>query len=37
MKTKTVLTYGLSLLFLLGLITVFYQSFQGVETPVTPS
>lgn len=37
MKTKTVLTYGLSLLFLFGLITVFYQTFQGIVTPITPS
>jgi len=37
MKIKTVLTYGLSLLFLLGLIIVFYQIFQGVSTPITPS
>jgi hypothetical protein len=37
MKTKTVLTYGLSLLFLLGLIAVFYQTFQGVSSPITPS
>jgi hypothetical protein len=37
MKTKTILTYGLSLLFLLGLIYIFYQAFEGVSAPITPS
>jgi hypothetical protein len=37
MRIKTVLTYGLALLFLLSLIYVFYQPFQGISTPITPS
>ncbi len=37
MKTKTFLTYGLSVLFLLGLIVVFSQAFQDVSAPVTSS
>jgi hypothetical protein len=37
MKTKTLLTYGLSVLFLLGLILVFSQAFQDVSAPVTSS
>lgn len=37
MKTKTVFTYSLSLLFLLGLIYVFSQAFQDISTPITPS
>ena len=37
MKTKTILTMGLSLLFLLGLIYIFNQAFQGVQTPITSS
>ena len=35
MKTKTILTYGFSLLFLIGLIYVFFHVFQNVTTPVT--
>jgi hypothetical protein len=37
MKTKTVLTYSLSLLFLFGLIYVFSQAFQDVSSPITSS
>lgn len=37
MKTKTVLTYGLSVLFLLGLLYVFSQAFQDISTPITSS
>jgi hypothetical protein len=37
MKAKTVLTTGLALLFLLGLLYIFYQPFQGISTPITPS
>lgn len=37
MKTKTFFTYGLSVLFLLGLILVFSQVFQDVSAPVTSS
>jgi hypothetical protein len=35
MKIKPVLTYGIAILFLLGLIVVFYQAFQGVTLPQT--
>jgi len=37
MKAKEVLTYGFSLLFLLGLIVVFSQAFQDISAPVTSS
>jgi hypothetical protein len=37
MKAKPVLTYGLAVLFLLGLIIIFYQVFQDVSAPITPS
>ena len=37
MKTKTILTTGLALLFLLGLIYVFSRAFQQVSTPITSS
>ena len=37
MKAKPVLTYGFSLLFLLGLIVVFSQAFQDISAPVTSS
>jgi hypothetical protein len=37
MKTKTILTTGLALLFLLGLIYVFSRAFIQVSTPITSS
>jgi hypothetical protein len=35
MKVKPVLTYGIAVLLLLGLVFVFYQAFQGVSAPMT--
>jgi hypothetical protein len=37
MRPKTILTYGLSLLFLLGLLYIFSQVFQDVSAPITSS
>jgi hypothetical protein len=37
MKVKTVLTYGIAVLFLLGLVFIFYQAFQDVSPPLTTS
>jgi len=37
MKGKLLITYGLALLFLLGLIFLFYQAFQEVSAPITSS
>ncbi|MBP1662459.1 MAG: hypothetical protein H6P94_708 [Thermoplasmatales archaeon] len=37
MKAKTLVTYGFSLVFFLGLLFVFFQVFQEVPTPVTPT
>jgi len=35
MKGKPVITYGIAVLLLLGLLVVFYQSFQGITPPST--
>ena len=35
MKVKTVLTYGIAVLLLLGFMFVFSQAFEGVSTPIT--
>ncbi len=35
MKRKPLLTYGMAVLFLLGLIIIFYQALQGVTVPST--
>ena len=35
MRRKPVLTYGIAVLFLLGLVIVFSQAFQGVVLPST--
>lgn len=35
MKVKTVLTYGIAVLLLLGLVFVFYQAFEEVTPPLT--
>jgi hypothetical protein len=37
MKVKTVLTYGIAVLLLLGLVFIFYQAFQDVSPPLTTS
>jgi hypothetical protein len=37
MKVKTVLTYGIAVLLLLGLVFVFYQAFEEVTPPLTPT
>ncbi len=37
MKTKTIVMYCFSFLFLLGLLYVFWQAFQNISTPITPT
>jgi hypothetical protein len=37
MKRKTVITYGMAFLLLLGFLLLFYNAFQGLATPPTVS
>jgi hypothetical protein len=37
MRAKPWITYGMALLFLLGILFVFYQAFQGITPPSTTS
>ena len=37
MKRKLVLTNGFAILFIIGLIYLFYQVVQGISAPITPT